>query len=117
MIRDAFVNWKRATENLLMLTEEKDEEKRDETIAKINQLLELRDQLQTQIGAPFTKEEEVLGKELIDLETTLQKKLASYTESIRRDIAVSQSKKSNMKSYINPYQNMARDGAYYDTKQ
>jgi len=28
-----------------------------------------------------------------------------------------QSKKDNMKNYINPYSNVARDGTFYDTKQ
>lgn len=117
MMRDAFVNWRRATENLLVLMEEKDEEKRDEIIEKVDQLLTVRDQLQTEMAPPFTKEEEAFGKELIELETVLQTRLKTYTENIRREITVSQSKKSNMKSYVNPYQNIMRDGAYYDTKQ
>lgn len=117
MIREAFVNWKRATENLLMLTKEKDEEKRDETIEKINQLLDVRDQLQGQIQAPFTDEEKVFRQELITMEAKLQHELKNYMENIRQEISVSKSKGSHMKSYVNPYQSLARDGAYYDTKQ
>lgn len=117
MIRDAFVNWRKVTENLLMLTKEKNEEKRDETIEKIDQLLDVRDQLQRQMQAPFTDEEKVLGEELIVLEAKLQHELKFYMESIRQEISVSKSKGSHMKSYVNPYQSLARDGAYYDTKQ
>jgi len=29
----------------------------------------------------------------------------------------SQAKKDNMKNYVNPYSNVARDGTFYDTKQ
>lgn len=117
MIRQAFVNWRKATEQLLLFLDEKSEEKRDEVIAKINQLLDVRDQLQKTMQAPFTEEEKDLGKELMDLETVLQKRLVEYTKNIRQEISVSQAKKSNMKNYVNPYQNLAKDGAYYDTKQ
>jgi len=33
------------------------------------------------------------------------------------DISEAQSKKDHMKSYVNPYSNVARDGTFYDTKQ
>ncbi|MDS9470336.1 flagellar protein FliT [Sporosarcina pasteurii] len=117
MIRQALVNWHRATESLLSISGNVSDEKRDEAIKKIEKLLDVRDQLQPEIKAPFTKEEEALGKELTQLEVTLQAQLAIFIKGIRQDISVAQSKKTNMKNYVNPYGNMARDGAYYDTKQ
>lgn len=117
MIRKALVDWQRATESILSLSENVSEEKREAVIERIEKLLDVRDQLQPEIQAPFTKEEEAFGKELISLEDKLQKQLSLFTKGIRKDITISQSKKTNMKNYVNPYGNMPRDGAYYDTKQ
>lgn len=117
MIRQSFVNWRKVTEQLLLFLDEKSEEKRDEMVAKVNQLLDVRDQLQKVMQAPFTDEEKELGKELMELESVLQKKLEAFTKKIRQEISVSQSKKSHVKSYVNPYQSVMQDGTYYDTKQ
>ena len=56
-------------------------------------------------------------KNLSLLEADVQKKLALFTKQIRIDIAEAQAKKDNMKNYVNPYSNVARDGTFYDTKQ
>ena len=117
MIRPALVTWRKATEGLLLATEKVAEDTRDEAIESIETLLDVREKLQPEIAAPFTPEEEVFGKELVALEAVLQKKLALFNKRIRTDISEAQSKKDHMKNYVNPYGNVARDGAYYDTKQ
>lgn len=117
MIRHELLVWKRATESLLSTIEKVHEDERDEAIKRVDQLLDVREQLQERIQAPFTKEEEAFGKEVIELEQSFQRQLKNFFRSIGEEISVSQSKKSNMQSYINPYQNVARDGSYYDTKQ
>lgn len=116
-MRQALIDWQRATKSLLMITENVTEDQRDEVIMKINQLLDVREALQPKIKAPFTKEEETYGQALMQLEADLQKQLAVFMKGIRQDISVTQSKKTHMKNYVNPYGNMAPDGAYYDTKQ
>ncbi len=117
MIRPALTAWRDVTEKLLRLTQETGEDTRDETIAGIESLLDDRDKLQPHIAVPFTPEEEVFGKSLVATEADVQKKLASFIKLIRTDIAESQAKKDNMKNYVNPYSNVARDGTFYDTKQ
>lgn len=117
MIRQELVDWKRATESLVLTIENVPEDKRDETIERVEKLLDVREQLQKNIQPPFTKEEEAFGKEVIQLEKNFQQQLTDFFKSIREDISVTQSKKSNMTNYVNPYQNIARDGSYYDTKQ
>ena len=117
MIRPALTAWCDVTEKLLALTNATAEETRDETIVAIEALLDARDKLQPHIAAPFTPEEEALGKELIATEADVQKKLASFTKMIRMNIAEAQAKKDTMKNYVNPYSNVARDGTFYDTKQ
>lgn len=117
MIRPALEAWHKATKTLLALTTVTAEEKRDETIARIEECLDVREKLQAEIVAPFTPEEEALGKELVALEADVQKKLALFSKRIRLDISEAQSKKDHMKNYVNPYSNVARDGTFYDTKQ
>lgn len=117
MIRPAMTAWRDVTVKILTLTQQTDEAQRDETIMKIGLLLDERDTLQPEIVAPFTSEEEAFGKELVAMEADIQKKLNLFTKQIRMDISQTQSKKENMKSYVNPYSKVARDGTYYDTKQ
>lgn len=117
MIRQAMVDWKRATESLLVTLDEQQEEKRSEVIERVEKLLDVRDQLQKKIESPFTKEEEAFGKEIIQLEQQFQTKMKQFFHTIQQDISVAQSKKTHMKSYVNPYRNLPQDGAYYDTKQ
>jgi len=117
MIRPALTAWREVTEKILDLTGEIAEDTRDETIAGIEAHLDDRDKLQPYITAPFTPEEEVFGKILVAAEADVQKQLAQFTQLIRTDIVESQAKKDNMKSYVNPYSNVARDGTFYDTKQ
>ena len=118
MIRPAMIAWRDVTEKLLALTTgETSEEQRDAVILGIEGFLNSRDKLQSHIAAPFTSEEETFGKELVALEADVQKKLALFTNQIRMNISETQTKKGNMKNYINPYSNIARDGTYYDTKQ
>ena len=117
MIRPALTAWLDVTEKLMELTEEIAEDTRDKTIAGIEALLDDRDKLQPHITAPFTPEEEVFGKSLVAAEADVQKQLAQFTQLIRTDIVESQAKKDNMKSYLNPYSNVSRDGTFYDTKQ
>ena len=117
MIRHALVEWRTATDKLLTVSKNVDEDTRDKTIERIEALLDIREKLQLKIIAPFTEEEEAFGKKLVELESSVQENLAIFTKQIRTDISDSQSKKVHMKSYVNPYSNVARGGTYYDTKQ
>lgn len=117
MIRQSMKDWKRATESLLQTLEEEQEDKRDKVIERVEKLLDVREQLQKDIQAPFTEAEEAFGKEIVQIEKQFQIKIERYFKMIQKDISVTQSKKENMKSYVNPYRNLAQDGAYYDTKQ
>lgn len=117
MIRPALLAWQGITEQILKLSPQVSDSQRDEMIANVEAFLDERDKLQQQIAAPFTPEEEVLGKELVALEVDIQKKLAQLTKEIRVDISESQLKSDNMKSYVNPYSSLGQDGTYYDTKQ
>ncbi len=117
MIRPAMQEWHTITTKLIQLTGNTVDEQRDNIISAIESQLDARDQLLPHIHSPFTVEEQQLGKELIILESSMKKSLETFTKQIRNDITDAQLKKDNMKSYVNPYSDIARDGAYYDTKQ
>ncbi|WP_336822052.1 flagellar protein FliT [Sporosarcina sp. USHLN248] len=117
MIRPAMVRWQEVADRLLYLTSQSGEEQRDELIEQIERLLDERDELQREIVAPFTPEEELAGKELVAIEQRVVQALTTFTKQIRSDISAAQSKKEHMKHYVNPYGKVARDGTFYDTKQ
>jgi len=117
MIRPALITWRKVTESLLNATKQTADDQRDETIAVIESLLTQRDELQSEIAEPFTDAEKALGKQLVVLEADVQKKLILFTNQIRIDISQAKSKKDHVRTYVNPYGNVARDGIYYDTKQ
>lgn len=117
MIRPAIFRWQEIAQRLLSATSRTEEEHRDAVIDEINELLDERDVLQTEIVFPFTAEEEELGKQLVALEKQVALELAAYMKLIRSDITAAQSKKEHVKSYVNPYGKVARDGTFYDTKQ
>ncbi|MFS0575473.1 hypothetical protein AB1K83_07560 [Sporosarcina sp. 179-K 3D1 HS] len=117
MIRPALTAWHDVTEQLLAATRRNGEAERDEVIQEIEGLLDARDKLQPHVAAPHTPEEEAFGKDLMVLEQKVQQQLAAFLKQIRHNITETQAKKDNMKSYVNPYSNLGRDGGYYDTKQ
>ena len=116
MIRPAMTMWQERSLLLISIVKETDAEKRDEVIEQIETILNERDKLQSQIAQPFTSEEDEFGAELMVLEKEVQLSLGRFTKGIRLDIVESQSKKEHMSNYVNPYSNMSRDGAYFDSK-
>jgi len=109
--------WGDVSKELLAVTNQFEEDQRDAVIASVDRLLDERDSLQAAILGPFTPEEEEFGKTLVALEGNVLQALTLYTKRIRSDISAAQSKKENMRSYVNPYGKVARDGTFYDTKQ
>ncbi|WP_157118651.1 hypothetical protein [Sporosarcina sp. P37] len=108
--------WRDRSLQLISLTKETDEEKREDVIQQIERILDERNLLQSQIAKPFTAEEDEFGKELIRLEKDVQSGLESYRNSIRSNITQAQAKKENMNNYVNPYGKMTQDGAYFDSR-
>ncbi|MDV6376948.1 hypothetical protein ORD22_01550 [Sporosarcina sp. GW1-11] len=117
MIRPAMTVWRERSLQLIALTNEVEETKREEVIEQIEKILDDRDKLQSQIAQPFTAAEKEAGQELMTIEKEVQSNLARFMKAIRANITQSQSKKEHITSYTNPYGNMMQDGAYYDTKK
>ncbi|MDI2589730.1 flagellar protein FliT [Psychrobacillus sp. NEAU-3TGS] len=117
MIRDSLKDWKRVTELLTRILDVRGEDKRDAVIEQVDKLLTERDKLQPTIQAPFSNEEQTFGEELLPLEKTLQAKLKVYLKDIRLDISEQQKKKVSVNAYMDPYNQVYRDGTFYDKKK
>ena len=117
MIRESLTTWRSVTEQLVLLLDERAEEKRDDVIEQMNALLDQREILQSSIQEPFTPEEKVFGQELLPLERILQAKLKVFTKDIRLDISEQQKKKVSIHAYMDPYSQVFRDGTFYDKKK
>ncbi|WP_040287075.1 hypothetical protein [Sporosarcina koreensis] len=117
MIRPALTEWKAAADRLLALSLPAESEQRDEVIAEIETILDLRDRLLPDIQPPFSAEEEVFGRDVLAAEPAVAAKLEQCMSLIRKDLSASQTKKDGVRSYVNPYSKVARDGTFYDTKQ
>lgn len=116
MIRASLLRWQEVSQQILTVSVNTGEEQRDDTIEKISNLLDERDRLQADIAPPFTQAEDELGQSLIQLEKQVVQALERYKQTIRSSITATQSKKEHVKSYVNPYANVSRDGTFYDTK-
>ena len=117
MIRAEMKEWHTLTENMIRLLQIEEEEKRDLVIEQVELSLAKREELQSFIQQPFTEEEIEFGKKLILADQQLNKKLNVYMSAIKKDLSNTQVKKGTMHNYMNPYDKVARDGTYYDTKQ
>lgn len=116
MIRASLIRWQEVSRQILTISLQTSEEQRDDAIEKISKLLDERDSLQSDISPPFTQAEDELGQSLIQLEQQVMQALERYKQAIRSSITATQSKKEHVKSYVNPYANVSRDGTFYDTK-
>jgi flagellar protein FliT len=90
---------------------------RDALIEKIEKLLEERQVLLNNIRPPFTDEEHILGKQMMEWNQVIDRRLISLRNDIKRDINGLTKKKTTVQRYSNPYENMQSDGMFYDKKK
>ncbi|MFJ5769145.1 hypothetical protein [Psychrobacillus sp. NPDC093180] len=117
MIRESLTEWKKVTELLTRILDVREEEKRESVIEQVDKLIMKREELQPAIQAPFTDEEQAFGEKLLPLEKILQAKLKVYLKDIRLDISEQQKKKVSVNAYMDPYNQVYRDGTFYDKKK
>ena len=117
MIRESLISWRDVTEMLIRILNVQDEDKRDTIIEQMDKLLDEREALQTFIQSPFTDEELVFGQKLLPLEKLMTEKLELFMKTIRFDITDQQKKKVSLHAYMDPYNQVFRDGTFYDKKK
>jgi flagellar protein FliT len=93
------------------------EQDRDKKIERIEHLIDKREGLLKDIQPPFSEEERNLGQQIIKMNKAIDHKLSILREEIKRDMNGINKKKTNVRKYSNPYQNLQQDGVYYDKKK
>jgi flagellar protein FliT len=90
---------------------------RDEVIEKIEQLLSKRQELLPHLEGPFSEEEKVLGRRIVELNKVIDEKLPLFKAEIQKDMNKVKKQKSSNEIYTNPYKNVSFDGMFFDKKK
>jgi len=91
---------------------------REEIIAEINELVDKREKVISDIQPPFTDAENEIGQKVIKLNKTIEQKLEAVFSQLKEEMKQMQKRKKSNRSYINPYGKMKTiDGMYLDSKQ
>jgi flagellar protein FliT len=94
------------------------EQDREQTIERIDILIDKREGLLKDIQPPFSEEEKKLGQQVVKMNKVIDQKLSLLREEVKRDMNGINKKKTNVKKYSNPYENMqSSDGVYYDKRK
>ena len=102
------------TKELITILESADE--RDGKISSVETLLDERENLMKEMVPPFSPDEVVVGKKLVQLDSRLMQLLQSEKILIQKDIKKLQAKKESNNKYVNPYDNLSTDGVFYDKR-
>lgn len=88
----------------------------DDYVQPLNELLQKREVLLEVIKPPYSEEEKVIGKSLVQLDIKIQQLLQNRKVRISEEMMkIKQSKKVN-KAYANSFQAPSLDGTYYDKR-
>jgi flagellar protein FliT len=95
----------------------KDDEEREQLIAKLDQGLEEREGLITKIDAATLSEpEKRLGQELVKLNKRFNERMEQIRAEIRANISEVKMKKVQARKYENPYEGPTSDGIFFDKR-
>ncbi|WP_277678759.1 hypothetical protein [Gracilibacillus dipsosauri] len=105
-------------EMLSLLNVPSGSQKRKELIDHITEMIDNRQQWMEQIKAPYTQEEEELGKQTVILDRQLNDKLQQLFQSIKKDMRNNKKQQRSNTKYLNPYQSISTlDGRFMDSKK
>ncbi|WP_019377748.1 flagellar protein FliT [Virgibacillus halodenitrificans] len=101
-----------------VLNQERNYKNRAEIIEQVNQLIEKRDESLTDIKPPYTKEEELLGKKLVQLNTEIEQLMQEIFTELKAEIQQVKKQKRTNRKYINPYEKVnSSDAMFLDSKK
>ncbi len=91
---------------------------RESIITVVTKLIEERGRMMKKLTPPFSEQEKLLGKKVVELNVQIENKMETLFESLKQDIRKVNKQKESNRSYINPYGNIkSTDGMYLDSKQ
>ncbi|WP_062237783.1 flagellar protein FliT [Fictibacillus sp. FJAT-27399] len=91
-------------------------EEREPYIERLNELLDQRESLLSEIPVSFTEEEKRMGLAILQLNEVVQPLLDRQLAEIKRDITLMNQKKTHSAQYANPYAAVSGDGMFFDKK-
>lgn len=103
------------TKRLLDLLEAVEQD-RDNQIEEAEELLEQRGTLFPSIKPPFTAEEQMLGREIMQMNKEIEARLDRLNNAVKEDLKEVSVKKQSMNKYSNPYESLQTDGVFYDKR-
>lgn len=89
---------------------------KEEQITHVEGLLDQREHLLSQILPPFSSEEQVTGKKLLQMDSELVSLLADRHKDIQKDLKAAGLKKTTAARYNHPYSRVQGDGIFYDKR-
>ncbi|QXE00946.1 flagellar protein FliT [Terribacillus sp. DMT04] len=93
-------------------------ENREEVVQSLTKLMEVRSQQMEGLQAPFSPEEEKLGKALLPLNERISSQVEQIFEQLKIDMRTIKKQKQSGKKYINPYASMQTlDGRFLDKRK
>ncbi|WAA12015.1 flagellar protein FliT [Fervidibacillus halotolerans] len=105
------------TAELIRLLEESDANHRDETIQRMNELFEKREEVLKQIAPPFSRGEKQLAEQVMKLNEKLVRLMSEEKNNIRSELEKVRQQKKVQQKYVNPYAQLQTDGIFYDKKK
>ncbi|MCJ7840175.1 hypothetical protein MUB24_04460 [Lederbergia sp. NSJ-179] len=106
------------TEQIIVLVKITNDDQREPIIERIEDLLSQRSALFAELRAPYTMEEQKMGKELLALDQEMNAALNHFLKTIQTDMQTLERKKKSAAHYSNPYAATdGLDGMFYDRRQ
>ena len=91
---------------------------REQMMEDITTFLNGREAIIKDIKAPYTEEEQKLGREVVEMDKEIQKVIQSIFMSLKGSMKQLQNQKKNNTKYVNPYSNVSSmDGMFYDKRK
>ncbi|WP_249871312.1 flagellar protein FliT [Oceanobacillus saliphilus] len=91
---------------------------RESAIEKLNDLIIDRGTYMESLTPPYSEEEQRLGRELVQLNEEIEKKMHLLFADLKLEMIQVQKQKKSNQSYTNPYKNVhTMDGMFMDSKK
>lgn len=91
-------------------------EERDEYISSVEKLLSVRQQLIDRLPSEYSAEDKQIGKRIVAINLKIDKLLFEQFKVMKNNFETFKRKQQRSKQYMNPYNNAAADGMYFDKK-
>ncbi|GGE81748.1 hypothetical protein GCM10007140_34270 [Priestia taiwanensis] len=93
-----------------------EKDNRDAHIESVEALLEKRDALLEQLEPPYSREERMMGLQIVEMNEHVKVGLQRLKQEVKVDIQQLNKQKQHGQKYRNPYGNTSMDGMFLDKR-